>query len=59
MNWQGRTLHDFLSPGESAAEFELKAGTGLLDIWFQAEGEDRVYPGDNSSLGDVVLTRIK
>ncbi|QDU15728.1 Arylsulfatase [Gimesia maris] len=59
VNWQGRTLHDFLSPGESAAEFELKAGTGLLDIWFQAEGEDRVYPGDNSSLGDVVLTRIK
>ncbi|QDT92039.1 Arylsulfatase [Gimesia algae] len=59
VNWQGRTVHDFLKVGESAAEFELTAGTGLLDIWFQVEGEDRIYPGDNSPQGDVVLTQIK
>lgn len=59
VNWQGRTVYEYLAAGESAAEFELKAGTGLLDIWFQAEGEDRIYPGDNSARGDVVLTQIK
>lgn len=59
VNWQGRTVHDFLSEGESVTEFELTAGTGLLDIWFQADGEERVYPGDNSVRGDVVLTQVK
>ncbi|MCA9006603.1 MAG: arylsulfatase [Planctomycetaceae bacterium] len=59
VNWQGKALHEFLKNGESAAEFELTAGAGLLDIWFQAEGEDRVYPGDNSPRGDVVITQVK
>ncbi|HAH45733.1 MAG TPA: hypothetical protein DCM07_12925 [Planctomycetaceae bacterium] len=59
VNWQGRTVHEYLAAEESTAEFELKAGTGLLDICFQAEGEDRIYPGDNSTRGDVVLTQMK
>lgn len=58
VNWQGRKTHEFLRKNESKAEFELSAGTGILDIWFQAEGEDRIHPADNGTLGDVTLKQI-
>ncbi|QDT43418.1 Arylsulfatase [Gimesia alba] len=59
VNWQGQQAHEYLNAKEDSAPFELQAGTGGLDIWFQEEGEDRVYPADNSTLGDVVLKQIK
>ncbi|QDV18970.1 Arylsulfatase [Gimesia panareensis] len=58
VNWQGQETHEFLQADESSARFELKSGSGLLDIWFQEEGADRVYPGDNSTRGDVILKRL-
>lgn len=59
VNWQGQQTHEYLKTDESSAEFELPAGTGMLDIWFQAEGEDRVHPVDNGTLGDVMLKQLK
>ncbi len=35
--------------------FDLKAGEGLLDIWWQADGEVRKITGDSSAVGDVVV----
>lgn len=58
VNWQGNRSHEFLSAEQTSARFELQAGTGMLDIWFQEEGADRVYPGDNSTRGDVILKRL-
>lgn len=58
VNWQGHASHEYLKSDENAARFELQAGTGMLDIWFQEEGTDRVYPGDNSTRGDVILKRL-
>lgn len=58
VNWQGNESHEFLQGDENSARFELKAGTGMLDIWFQGQGTDRVYPGDNSTRGDVILKRL-
>jgi len=59
VNWQGQQTHEYLKADESSAEFELPAGTGMLDIWFQAEGEDRVDLIDNGTLGDVMLKQLK
>ncbi|QDU03919.1 Arylsulfatase [Gimesia chilikensis] len=58
VNWQGKRSHEFLSADQASARFELQSGTGMLDIWFQEEGADRVYPGDNSTRGDVILKRL-
>ncbi|KAA0132983.1 arylsulfatase [Gimesia chilikensis] len=58
VNWQGKQSHEFLSADQASARFELQSGTGMLDIWFQEEGADRVYPGDNSTRGDVILKRL-
>ena len=44
MNWQGKQVHEYLNAKEISAHFELQAGTGVLDIWFQEDGEDRVLP---------------
>ena len=59
VNWLGQHTHEYLKAGQSSAEFELPAGTGMLDIWFQAEGEDRVHPAHNGTLGDVKLKQLK
>lgn len=59
VSWQGKVTHEYLKAGETAARFDLSAGTGMLDIWFQQQGEDRVYPGNNSTLGDVILERVE
>ncbi|WP_339729106.1 arylsulfatase [uncultured Gimesia sp.] len=59
VNWRGQQTHEYLQANEVSAEFELSAGTGMLDIWFQVDGEDRVYPANNSTLGDVTLKQIK
>lgn len=58
VNWQGKRSHEFLSADQTSSRFELQSGTGMLDIWFQEEGADRDYPGDNSTRGDVILKRL-
>ncbi|MDF1746130.1 MAG: arylsulfatase [Gimesia sp.] len=59
VNWLGQQAHEYLNAGQSSAEFELRAGTGLLDIWFQADGQDRIHITNNGTLGDVTLKQLK
>lgn len=58
VDWQGQKTHEYLNANENTAEFELRAGTGMLDIWFQT-GTDRVYTRNNNTVGDVTLKQIK
>lgn len=59
VSWSGKQTHEYLKANEMSANFELSAGTGVLDIWFQVEGEDRTYQMNNSNLGDVTLKQLR
>lgn len=58
VNWQGRQNHEYLTADEDSADFELPAGTGMLDIWFQ-EGIDREPIRNNNTIGNVTLKQLK
>ena len=55
--WQGQENVLPLASGESSATIALKAGQGVLDIWFVPEGGERTVISDNSTLGDVDVLR--
>jgi arylsulfatase A-like enzyme len=54
--WQGQITTQPMQG--NCATAEIAAGEGLLDIWFQDGGQQRVRIGDNSPTGDVIIERL-
>jgi len=50
--------HD-LEHGINKAVFTLPETTGLLDIWFEEKGKERIIFKKNHTIGDVELRRLK
>ncbi len=48
-----------LLAGSRAITVEFPAGPAVLDIWVQQAGRPRVIPRDNSTLGDVTVTKVE
>ncbi|MGH7127092.1 MAG: sulfatase/phosphatase domain-containing protein, partial [Planctomycetaceae bacterium] len=59
VTWQGETQRRPLENGETAATFDLSAGTGTLDIRIEDSQGNRVPPMGNSTVGDVRVERLK
>jgi len=55
VQWRDKTLAKTVTPDEPSADFQLEAGQGTVDIWYQAHGEERIIVSDNSTTGDVTL----
>ncbi len=53
VSWLGQTQR--IPTKDGAATIRLAAGTGILDIWFAADGQERVRPENNVTVGDVIL----
>jgi hypothetical protein len=47
-----------LEKGTNSARFDLPPTTGLLDIWFEIEGQERILFKKNHTIGDVQLRRL-
>ena len=56
VSWANVRQTSQLSAGKTSAEFDLPAGTGILDVWFQKANDKRRYDGDNSVWGDIDIT---
>jgi arylsulfatase A-like enzyme len=52
--WQGE---ERTAPGPTA-EFEMTAGSGPLDVWFQPKGAERHVRTENNPLDDVTVLRL-
>ncbi len=59
LDWQGQTRTQPVAENNSSAEFDIAAGTGVIDIWFQEDGRDRVIHTDNGTIGNVELLRLE
>ena len=55
VQWQGNTQRSPLAAGENTGRFELEAGDGRLEIWFELEDIGRVTFSSNLTIGDVVV----
>jgi len=56
VKWLGNvTAHEIEDPQQPVAAIQLPPGTGLLDVWLQAEGKAREFIKNNSTTGDVVV----
>ncbi len=53
VQWQGDTQRSPLAAGENTGRFELEAGDGNLEIWFELEDIGRVTFSSNLTIGDV------
>ncbi len=53
VQWQGKTQKNLLAAGENTGRFELEAGDGKLEIWFELEDIGRVTFSSNLTIGDV------
>jgi len=53
VQWQGNSQRSPLATGENTGRFELEAGDGKLEIWFELEGIGRVTFSSNLTIGDV------
>ncbi len=53
VQWQGNTQRSPLAAGENTGRFELEAGDGKLEIWFELEDIGRVTFSSNLTIGDV------
>ncbi|MXX12420.1 MAG: arylsulfatase [Gemmatimonadetes bacterium] len=53
VQWQGNTQRSPLAAGENTGRFELEAGDGNLEIWFELEDIGRVTFSSNLTIGDV------
>ena len=55
VSFNGKQSNQPLNAGENSAQFDLPAGSGVLDAWFVEEGKQRVIISDSSTLGNVDL----
>ncbi len=53
VQWQGNAQRSPLAAGENTGRFELEAGDGKLEIWFELEDIGRVAFSSNLTIGDV------
>ncbi|MDA2924535.1 arylsulfatase, partial [Acidobacteria bacterium AH-259-L09] len=58
VRWLHKSMSQPLDAGENTAVFELPAGKGILDVWFQEDGKDRVTFSDNRTIGDLDVRRL-
>jgi hypothetical protein len=57
--WNGRTMSRPVGADSSSAEFDLDAGPGTIDVWFQEEGKPRQVLSENAPVGDVDVERLE
>ncbi len=43
---------------DCGGQFELPAGSGAIDIWFEPEGGERLIFTENDPIGDVKVERL-
>ncbi len=55
VNWQGQTKSAPLVAAHSSAVFQLTSGTGLLEVWFEENGQKPLFQRDLTLIGDVEL----
>ena len=53
VSWNGKQIGRSIGAGANSAVFQLAAGRGVIDVWFVADGQERVVFSDNSPPGDV------
>ena len=58
VQWQGNTQRSPLAAGENTGRFELEAGDGRLEIWFELEDIGRVTFSSNLTIGDVEVNYL-
>lgn len=58
VQWLGNTQRSPLVAGENTGRFELEAGDGTLEIWFELEGIGRVTFSSNLTIGDVEVAYL-
>lgn len=59
VQWLGNVkVYELEDQKQPVAAMQLTPGTGLLDVWLQAEGKPREYNKDNSTTGDVVVQPV-
>ncbi len=56
--WQGKTLSQPLDVGQSSGRFELAAGEGRLEVWFELETIGRLTFSSNETIGDVEMEHV-
>lgn len=60
VRWLGDVnAYEIENPKEPITLVQLTPGTGLLDVWLQADGKPREFIKDNSTTGDVVATPFR
>ena len=59
VTWNGRTMGRPVGADSSSAEFELSDAVGVIDVWFQEEGQERVVFSANVPDGDVDVERLE
>lgn len=55
----GRRQEFPLLAGSRSVTVNLPAGPAELDVWLQSTGTERRIPTDNSTLGDVTISRVR
>ena len=58
VSWAGEELVESLGERQETAVFQLGQGVGVLDVWFEQEGQGRVIVSNNTTVGDVTLRRL-
>ncbi|MAG94403.1 MAG: hypothetical protein CMJ48_11725 [Planctomycetaceae bacterium] len=58
VDWQGRTQTQSVAADANRALFDLPAGEGVIDIWFQQQGKERVVVSDNGIAGNVIVETV-
>ena len=56
--WQGKTLSRPLDAGQDTGRFELEAGEGRLEVWFELKGIGRLTFSSNETIGDVCVEQV-
>ncbi|WP_105352108.1 MULTISPECIES: arylsulfatase [Pirellulaceae] len=60
VQWLGNVFaYDIENLKEPVTVLPLTPGTGLMDVWLQAEGTPREFIKDNSTTGDVVVSPVR
>lgn len=58
VGWQGKSQKQPLPAGKDTASITLAAGDGMLDIWLESSGGDRLPYSGNTKDGDAILRRL-
>jgi len=59
LSWQDQVHWRSVEGSKPTAQFLLGKGLGRLEIWEQEDGGKRIRPGDNTVMGDAILTLLE